>query len=543
MKRFGRLMKNEQGFALVIALAVTVVFSMTVVTVIESASSNSRSSDRSKGRTSAYSLAEAGINNAMSIMSKSNPFDAHLLHPQGSYAPADCSNPPANPVGQPTLGNTCSPYTWNYDSGTTTMWGWLDSSTSTWSITSTGTVRNAFANTDTSRTLTASVHVRPQASQLNVVAAWNYVFVKDTTPGVCNVTLDQTTTLSSSLYVEGNLCFKNSASISEPDDPVFLEVRGKVVWLSGSSKGVGDRSLANNGQLTSAKIGGGCASSVGGTAHTCSPNSPINDYFYVKSGGYSTDAPAINAPTLTSTDWDGYYQSATISRLKPCNSGGLPGTSFDNDTTRNTSLPSTFVLTASTAYSCQTTVNGKVVGNLTWNPSTRYLDIRGTVFIDGNLSIDGVVKYRGVNANGAHPANTDGSDGEGGQMVMYVSGTVSLSNTGVFCGWDMVHDTTAYSNGTCDFGAWTPGTSMFMFVAGGGVTLSQGSYFQGAVFTAGNVSLGQSAQTEGPLIAGSLTLGQSVKMKPLPGLADLPLGAPGNPNTSGVPDGPVYGSG
>jgi hypothetical protein len=32
-------------------------------------------------------------------------------------------------------------------------------------------------------------------------------------------------------------------------------------------------------------------------------------------------------------------------------------------------------------------------------------------------------------------------------------------------------------------------------------------------------------------------------MKPLPGLADLPLGAPGNPNTSGVPDAPTYGSG
>jgi hypothetical protein len=538
-------MANEQGFALVIALAVTVVFSMTVITVIESASSNSRTADRSKGRISAYSLAEAGINNATSILSKSNSYDEHLLHPQGSYQPADCANPPANPAGQPTLGNTCSPYSWTYDGGTTTMWGWFDSTTSTWTITSTGEVRNAFASTPTRRTLTATVHIRPQASQLNVVAAWNYVFVKDTTPNVCNVTVDQTTTLSSSLYVEGNLCFKNQASISEPNsaDPVFLEVRGRLVWLSGSSKGVGDTSLTDNGQVTSAKIGGGCASSVTGTAHTCSPNSPTNDYFYVKAGGYSTTAPAITAPTLTSTDWDGYYQTATISRLKPCNSGGLPGTSFDNDTTRNTSLPTTFVLTASTAYSCQTTVNGKVVGNLTWNPSTRFLDVRGTVFIDGNVSIDGVVKYRGVNANGAHPAGTDGSDGEGGQMVMYVSGTVSLSNTGVFCGWDMTNDTSAYSSGTCNFSAWTPGTSMFMFVAGGSVTLNQGSYFQGAIFTAGAVTLGQSAQTEGPMIAGSLTLGQSVKMKPLPGLADLPLGAPGNPNTSGAPDAPSYGSG
>ena len=41
----------------------------------------------------------------------------------------------------------------------------------------------------------------------------------------------------------------------------------------------------------------------------------------------------------------------------------------------------------------------------------------------------------------------------------------------------------------------------------------------------------------------SLTIGQSAQMKPLPGLADLPLGAPGNPNTSGVPDPPTYTSG
>jgi hypothetical protein len=130
-------------------------------------------------------------------------------------------------------------------------------------------------------------------------------------------------------------------------------------------------------------------------------------------------------------------------------------------------------------------------------------------------------------------------------MVMYVSGTVSLSNGGVFCGWNTNNDTAAYSSGsnTCDFNAWTPATSMFMFVAAGGVTLNQSSFFQGAIYSGGNVTLGQSAQTEGPIITNTITLGQSVQMKPLPGLADLPLGAPGNPNTSGVPEQPSYSSG
>jgi Tfp pilus assembly protein PilX len=381
MTRLRQMLGPERGFALVIALAVTFVFSMTVVTVIEAATSNTRSSDRSKGRISAYSLAEAGINNAASILTKSNAYDPHVLHPQGTYAQQDCASPPANPVGAASLGNTCSAYSWTYDGGTTTMWGWLDTNTYNWTITSTGSVRNAFGGAPTTRTLVATVHIRAQASQQNIVPAWNYVFVKDTKLNVLNVTLDQTTALSSSLYVEGNLCFKNSAGISEPNaaDPVLLEVRGKLVWLSGASKGVGDASTNPNQLVTSAKIGGGCASgSIASAAHTCSPSSPTNDYFYVKAGGYSTSAPAINSPTLTSTDWDGYYQNATISLLKPCTSGGLRGSRFDNDTTRNTSLSTTFVLTASTAYSCQTTVNGKVVGNLTWNPSTRFLDIRGT---------------------------------------------------------------------------------------------------------------------------------------------------------------------
>ena len=548
MKKLRQRLGEERGFALVLALGVTVVLSMVVVTVIEAATSNSRSSDNSKNRASAYDLAEAGIANANALLSAKNPYDPHLLHPQGTYQPSDCANPPANPTGFPLLGNTCSPYVFNLDGGTATVWGWLNSSTANWTITSTGQVtRNAFGATPATKTLTVVVHIRARASQQNVTPAWNYVFVKDTTPNVCNITIDQTTALTSSVYTEGNFCFKNSASISETNaaDPVLLEVRGKLVWLTGASKGVGQSSPLQ--QITSAKIGGGCTA-VGGTptsaTHTCAPPPGGSDYFYVKSGGYSTQADPIASPSLTSTDWDGYYNNSTISRLSPCAAGGLASTNFDNDTTRNTSLTTAFNLTPTTNYTCQTkNANGFVIGELDWDATNHILSVRGTVFIDGNVTINGLVKYRGVNKYGTHPSGSDGTDGLGGMMVMYVSGTVSLSNSGVFCGWDTVHDTAAYNGSSCDFNAWTPSTSMFMFVAHGGVTLNQSSYFQGAIFSEGNVSLGQSAQTEGPIITNTLTLGQSVQMKPLPGLADLPLGAPGNPNTSGYPEQPSYSSG
>src|SRR5206468_9712567 len=58
--RLRRVLADERGFALVIALGVTVVLSMTVVTVIEGATSNQRSSTMTSGRSAAYNLAEAG---------------------------------------------------------------------------------------------------------------------------------------------------------------------------------------------------------------------------------------------------------------------------------------------------------------------------------------------------------------------------------------------------------------------------------------------------------------------------------------------------
>ena len=241
-------------------------------------------------------------------------------------------------------------------------------------------------------------------------------------------------------------------------------------------------------------------------AHVCQRPPTGSDYFYVKSGGYSQTADPITSPSLTSTDWDGYYSNSTISRLSPCAAGGLASTSFDNDTTRNTSLTTAFNLTPGTNYTCQTkNANGFVIGELDWDATNHILSVRGTVFIDGNVTINGLVKYRGMNKYGTHPSGSDGSDGLGGMMVMYVSGTVSLSNNGVFCGWNTTNDTAAYSGSSCDFNAWTPGTSMFMFVAHGGVTLNQSSYFQGASFTPGNVSVGQSSQTEGPMIAGTMS--------------------------------------
>jgi Tfp pilus assembly protein PilX len=565
MTRLRRRLGNERGFALVIALAVTVVFSMTVVTVIESATSNSRTADRSKGRISAYSLAEAGINNASSILAKSNSYDTHLLHPQGTYSPADCASPPNNPSGAASLGNTCSPYTWTYDGGTTTMWGWFNTSTANWTITSTGSVRNAFGGAATTRTLTATVHVRPAPSQDNYVTAWNYVFLRDTTPGICNLTMQNSASVNISLYIEGNLCFQNSSSVAEDDiadgvpQDVNLEVRGRIVWQNGSTKGVGNTgiSLPTNGAVTTAKVGGGCASALTGASHTCATP---GDYFYVQSGGFSTTAPSISTPVLTDTDFTNYYGSAYVRPGDPCDSPGpnagnrLANTTFDNDTIAlngagNNGSAATFDLTPGSSYTCRATdTQGHVIAELDWDNSTKILTVRGTFYFDGSLSISQAGVYRGVNSAGVHPSGDyTGNDGIGGQAVLYASGGLTMSNSAQLCGWNTRTDASAKNGGNCDFSLWTPNTSMLMIVThksgAGAVSFSQSAQFQGAIYAVGDVSTANSVEVHGPMLTNSVTIGNSVKLRPIPAITDLPLGAPGNPNTAGVPDAPSYGGG
>jgi len=109
--RFRRLLQDQRGFALVIALGVTVVLSMTVVTVIEAARSNQRSATMSSGRASAYDLAEAGLNNAMSVLRlpTNNALDKYVFCP--AVVP---------PATAPTLPCT---NTNTYSSGTVSWYG------------------------------------------------------------------------------------------------------------------------------------------------------------------------------------------------------------------------------------------------------------------------------------------------------------------------------------------------------------------------------------------------------------------------------------
>jgi hypothetical protein len=377
--------------------------------------------------------------------------------------------------------------------------------------------------------------------------------------------MQNSATVSISLYIEGNLCFENSSAVAENDvadgvpQDVNLEVRGRVVWQNGSSKGIGDTSISlpANGAVTTAKVAGGCAGALTGASHSCALP---GDYFYVQTGGYTTSAPAIATPVLTDTDFTNYYASSYVRPGDPCDSPGpnganrLANTTFDNDSTAlngtgGNGSAATFDLTPGSSYTCRATdAQGHVNAELNWDNSTKILSVRGTFYFDGSLTISQAGVYRGVNSSGTHPSgDLTGNDGIGGQAVLYASGGFTMANSAQLCGWNTRTDAAAKTGGNCDFSLWTPNTSMLMIVAhksgAGAVSFSQSAQFQGAIYAVGDVSTANSVEVHGPMLTNSVTIGNSVKLRPIPAITDLPLGAPGNPNTAGIPDAPSYGGG
>ena len=160
-------LRDESGIALIMALGVLIVFTIAVASVIDYSTANQRRSHYNVSYQKSYVLAEAGINDAESVLSL-----------------------PANNALTTTL---LAQQTQTYDGGTVTWSGTLNQSTSTWTITSTSTVKNPTGGTDIKKTLTASVVVTPTLTQPLNNQAWNYIYNwgDDGNSSTCDMTLSQ----------------------------------------------------------------------------------------------------------------------------------------------------------------------------------------------------------------------------------------------------------------------------------------------------------------------------------------------------------------
>jgi hypothetical protein len=507
--RFRRVLQDQRGFALVIALGVTVVLSMTVVTVIEAARSNQRSATMSSGRLSAYDLAEAGLNNAMSVLRlpTNNALDKYVFCP-------DAASLPTLPCVR----------TNTYSSGTVSWYGNLyqnpAAGTAYWDLFSTGHVRNPFGGADYMKTIRATIPVVPTTTQPLNNPSWNYIFSRAAGSGVafsgCDMTLGNSVNVTAPLYVMGNLCLQNTASITKGP----LIVKGSL-----DQQATNNHVGAAGADINEAHIGKGCRYKAQASHNPC---------VYGAAGGTGTkdniwatilDAttPAVTAPIVDWNDWylnaspGPYYSCAAPAAGEPANPTfnfdspvGVASDSDVNKLTYKNDNQGIVNLTPGSSYTCKT-----VGGQLSWDYPNKVLTVSGTIFIDGSAKVDigGTVRYKG-------------------QATIYTSGSVLIKNTNL-CG---------YSAGpSCTVANWDSTQDLLGFVSNGNGSLvadnqvSPGdgvqfvsSYFEGAVYATNVVDIGTTSIVDGPLDGSTVILGQSSNST-FSGFTFVPVGMPGNP--------------
>jgi Tfp pilus assembly protein PilX len=125
-----RLLRRQDGITLIMAIGVLGVLTMAGTSLIYYSSTNARMAALSEDKSSAYDLAEAGINEMMAILSRpeNNALNKYILGEQAN--------------------GTVTHTTQTYDGGTVEWWGTLSQSVtgaSTWTLTSIGKVKNPTA--------------------------------------------------------------------------------------------------------------------------------------------------------------------------------------------------------------------------------------------------------------------------------------------------------------------------------------------------------------------------------------------------------------
>ncbi len=515
-RRLAEGARDESGIALVMAVGILFVLSITLASIVQYTSANDRNANHSQAGQSARTLAEAGLNNSLSVL----------------FAAAD-----------PSLATLLSPArTSTYAGGTATWSGVFDEPRLTWRLTSTGTVRNPTGPgaAAVTRTLTVNVPMRRILTQANSTGAWNWIYASLSTGALCDMTISNKVDIAAPLWVEGNLCIEEQAIVSKGP----LVVGGQVTL-----KNPHNRIGSSTNRMNTVHIVKGCQYSNNPLHVPChgpstGPSDPVPadaDNVFVAPGGFysALPDPRVNFPRLTTAEWRVKYGMAMPGPAFPCYPESKTGTppAFDTpsdvaavlatvppaDRTvyMNNNVPTIFNLTPATSYTCKSAGGHE----LSWNATDRVLTANGTIFIDGSVVVENgaVNRYEGM-------------------ASLYVSGTFLIKNS------KLCAKLTA-DKSDCNLDPsetnWNPNTTMLVVHANGNgsnpgpeaqvsagdsVQLVSGT-FQGGLYGTNAIDITTTSRAQGPMMGSTVILGQTGYIA-FPKIDVLPAGAAGLPMPS-----------
>lgn len=467
---FFRNLQSEDGIALLMSVWFTVILLAVAGSLIYYSTANSSSASTAQANQKAFNLAEAGLNEGISILYNSSTQNSQSALPSACCTGAD---------------------TTTYAGSTINWWGTWNAASSTWTVYGKGTVPAPVSGSNAVRSVYQQVRIGSNGATVAGNPAWGYIF-SDNKNGSC-LSLANSVQINDPLYATGNMCMDNSSQVRSTASPVT--VAGTLQITSSASMGL------STGHLDTFHTGGGCRyGTTGSFTYPCT----TTQHVYV-------DHPdqIIASVSKPSVDMAGTYTSAAPGPTHACTSGSFPP-GFDNDSTRNTSKGTVNILTSS-AYDCVFASGGSTVGEIKWTPASNALYIKGVVFIDGNIDMAGSQKVDYT-----------------GRGSIYANGYIKLWGSEQFCAARNA-GSCDYTTG-----AWDPEQILLCWVAGSYVDLGQSMQLQGAIYAVTDYTQGSSVKVQGPIVANNLTLTSSGQSKWLPfnTLADgMPAGSSGSTAT------------
>ena len=480
--------------ALLMALGMLIVLTMTGTTLVVYSSSNARSSTVSKTQASSFSLSEAAFANAMSILNNpvNNPLDPDILPSSEAMATSMA-----------------------YENGTAKWYGVLDRATAVWTITALG-LHNSPTGAGVAqirRKLTAKVPVFPVDSQSTESPAWNWIYSRRT-GNSCDMTLNNSINGSSRLYVAGNLCVHNGAVIANGP----LIVRGN---LDITHKDARVGAATNMSTRVETYVGGNCRFQSGSWATPCTGDQDVRKIFSKQDPssfvvGVSNTPAFIPEPVANFAHW---YENGIPGPSQTCTTtGGIPPVFDTNYPVRDNSAPA-FELTAASSYTCRVGPAATPSGELSWNAATKTLTVAGTVYIDGGIR-----------------ASNGQLNSYQGRGTIYASGTFVVDAGTKLCA--------SVSGSSCSFSTWDPNTEMLTIAADGsdassnGTVINANSAFQGALFATQNIYLNNNVTLDGPIIGNTVIINNGVTTDSFPTVVTVPAGMPGDDTIYAQPNRP-----
>ena len=289
---------RENGMALLVSLGALLVLGVTGTTVLYYSSANTRSSSYSKASGASFQLAEAGLHEALSVLSNQP------------------TNDPASPTLLPPANN---PRTSPYTTGSVTWSGTWDANEATWHLVSTGRVTNP-ANgppSEATRTIKADVPIIPVATQPLTVDSWNYIFSYGTgDPDGCDMDTLSSVSIETRVMVTGNLCVKDSSTIEGSNAQVLVGGQLKT-WGSGT---VG-RGGSNPAGLVD--VAGGCRWETSTLHSPCKGPSSPNAYSDKVWATTIDTTPALEA--APNPDWNYWFANASPGPVENCTGANRSG--------------------------------------------------------------------------------------------------------------------------------------------------------------------------------------------------------------------------